>query len=412
MMKIKIVYLLTACLSMLFSCEEVERGPLTIDVTTPGIVTEVVTTSLPGGAKITYKVPDDNDVMLIEASFKRNGQRVTAKSSVYNNFVIIEGLRSVEPQDVALVTVDKSNNRSAAVSVTITPGEAPIDKLVKSFVLSANFGGPRLDFDNSDNLTAEVLLYEFDQDGKGIFKQSLFIDDNSKSFHIFRGSDPGIITFGLVVQDRWNNATDTLKAEITVFEEVLLDKSKFKNLGFATDGPAAYGGSVEGLWDGNYSNVTSGGYHSDVDNILFKIPPNTDEYLFISIDMGVLAKLSRMKFFLRAGADRCCNTPYGHGDPRYYEVWGTDKLPEGDPDGESLEGWTRLIENGEVIKPSGLPLGQHSNEDLAKAASGEDVDFDLHLSPVRYIRFACGKNWNGGDFIHMTEMEFFGELQE
>ena len=50
-MKIKIVYLLTACLSMLFSCEEVERGPLTIDVTTPGIVTEVVATSLPGGGK-------------------------------------------------------------------------------------------------------------------------------------------------------------------------------------------------------------------------------------------------------------------------------------------------------------------------------------------------------------------------
>ena len=37
-----------------------------------------------------------------------------------------------------------------------------------------------------------------------------------------------------------------------------------------------------------------------------------------TMDFGVTAKLGKMKIWLR---NNCCNTPYGYGDPKYFEVW-------------------------------------------------------------------------------------------
>ena len=122
-----------------------------------------------------------------------------------------------------------------------------------------------------------------------------------------------------------------------------------------------------------------------------------------TMDFGVTAKLSRMKICLRKN---CYNTPYGHGDPKYFEVWGIDKIPA--DNGASLEGWTRLIENGEVIKLSGLPLGSHSEEDKEQAKRGEEFDITIENN-VRYIRFVNIENWNGEKFMHIIEIKFWGE---
>lgn len=411
------IYILAAFMVFCISCQEEEKAPLTADGTIPNMVTEVTSESLPGGAKITYKLPEDKDFMMVEAIYKRNGEEATSKSSVFKNYVIIEGLRSQEPLEVNLVSVDRSNNRSKGVSVTVTPGEAPVDKLFKTFTMAGDFGGPRVGFDNEHNIRAEILLYSYNDQGRATYSQSIFIDDNSQMSNVFRGFEEGVKTFGMVAQDRWNNNTDTLVEQVTVLKEVLLDKSKFRQLTqFTNDGEVAWGGTIPGLWDGTNHTVTGGGrgYHTSSDGITAVIPPYTEGNVFISFDMGQLAKLSRVKFWLRGsqGTDNCCNTPYGHGDPRYFEIWGTDKLPENDPKGESLEGWTKLIENGEVIKPSGLSVGQHSNEDLAKAARGEDHGFNIDLPPVRYIRFVGIENWSGDKFLHMTEMEFYGEVRE
>src|SRR5665811_1938009 len=106
-------YLMLGFGLILFSCEEEVRGPLTKDGISPSSVSEVTVTNLPGGAKITYKVPDDEDALLVEAIYTLdNGEVVTSKSSIFKNFILVEGLREVESQEVELVTVDRSNNRS------------------------------------------------------------------------------------------------------------------------------------------------------------------------------------------------------------------------------------------------------------------------------------------------------------
>lgn len=413
-MKNKVAYLFLSLLTagILFSsCEEEARGPLVNDGTPPGPVSDVTSTSIPGGARVQYKAPSDDDAILVEATYKReNGDVVVTKSSVFKDFLTIEGLRAQEPLDVSLVAVDAGDNKSTPVVVQVTPGKAPIDFLFESFEMVEDFGGVRLKYNNELHLTAEILFFVADEQGRMVYERSIFIDNDENDFHSFRGYENVPHTFGVIARDRWDHSTDMFTAELTPLFEVQLDSENFDDLAFPSDTPADWGTSVEGMWDGN-RGVWWRGYHTNQGYNPPIVPPYTRAYQIFSIDLGVKAKLSRMKWWLRNGD--CCNTPYGHGDPRFYEIWGTGEIPAGDPDGSSLDGWVKLVEDGEVVKPSGLPLGQHTDEDRAKGiAEGEENIFPLDAPPIRYIRFVTFENWAGSAFVHVTELEVFGQPEE
>ncbi len=65
--------------------------------------------------------------------------------------------------------------------------------------------------------------------------------------------------------------------------------------------------------------------------------------------------------------------------------------------------------NCESIKPSGLPLGQVSAEDKAWADAGEEFICSPQNPKVRYIRIRVTETWANGDFIHISELQFFGD---
>jgi hypothetical protein len=119
----------------------------------------------------------------------------------------------------------------------------------------------------------------------------------------------------------------------------------------------------------------------------------------ITIDMGVLGKISRIRLYHRMG-------PYAfaEGNPRIFEIWGCQQL---DPSG-SWDSWTKLMDC-ESIKPSGLPIGQNSNEDIAVARDGEDFINSPQNPKVRYIRFRILRTWAGGDNFQICEVQVFGD---
>src|SRR5690606_34658294 len=226
-----------------FACEQdFVRGPLVKDDVPPSPVSEVTVTNLPGGAKISYKVPEDSDALLVEATYKLdNGKVVTSKSSIFKNFVEVQGLRQVKPQEVELVTVDRSDNRSTSVFVTINPETAPVDKLFNSFELVEDFGGVRLNYRNGEKISAELLLYTEDENGNMVYRQSVFISDDKRSHQTFRGIPPMDTKFGVAAIDRWDNSTEILTASRTPLEEIILDLEKFRDVTLTGDEPAAFG---------------------------------------------------------------------------------------------------------------------------------------------------------------------------
>lgn len=385
---------------LFIACEEEERGPLFRDDIPPASVKDIEVENIPGGAKITYSVPKDEDVLYVEAFYQLdNGKEVVSKSSVFKNTIIIEGLREKRSQEVELVSVDRSNNRSVPVFASITPETAPIDKLFESFELFEDFGGVRLSYNNEDEIAAEILLYAADSLGNMVYEQSVFISDNNSSHYTFRSFPPEARNFGVSAIDRWDNATEVVQKMITPLEEYELNTEKFRDIFLDGDEPDAFGWTKPNLWNGS---IDGSGFHTAQGEPGTVIPPYTRGYHVMSMDLGVVAKLSRFKFWQRQGS-----WIYTHGNPRYFEIWGIDEIP--DDDGASLEGWTKLVENGEVVKPSGSALGNNSAEDEAAAASGEEFDFPIEAPPVRYIRFVNLENWSGGKFMHFMEIKFWGQ---
>ncbi|MGH8120663.1 MAG: DUF5000 domain-containing lipoprotein, partial [Gammaproteobacteria bacterium] len=334
------------------------------------------------------------------------GKQVTTKSSIFKNYVVLEGLRKIQPQDVLLVSVDRSNNRSEPVIVSITPDTAPVDKLFASFELVEDFGGVRLKYNNEDEISAELLLYAADENGNLAYSQSAFISDNQRSHQTFRGFSPVATKFGASAIDRWDNLTETREAEITPLEEVQLSTENFKDVFLTGDADDAFGWVKTNMWNGS---IEGSGFHTAQDSPGAIVPPYTEGNHMFTVDLGVAAKLSRFTFWQRQGDGGCCGV-YSHGNPRYFEVWGIAEIP-GD-NGASLEGWTRLIANGEVVKPSGGPIGSNSADDLAAAADGEEFEFPIDAPPVRYIRFVNMESWSTGKFMHVMELNFWGQIVE
>lgn len=382
------------------SCEEESRGPLFKDDTPPGVIRDVEVENLPGGAKISYTIPIDEDALFVEASYQLdNGKKVTSKSSIFKNYVILEGLREVKSQEVELVCIDRSNNRSPSVYVTITPETAPIDKLFSSFEITEDFGGVRVIYNNEDEISAEILLYAEDEDGNLVYEQSTFISDDRSSHYTFRSFPPVSAVFGVSATDRWDNSTELLETTVTPLEEHELNRELFRDMFLEGDEPDAFGWTKPNLWNGS---IDGSGFHTAQGEPGTVIPPYTQGYHVFSMDLGVVAKLSRFRFWQRQDS-----WIFTHGNPRFFEVWGIDKIP--DDDGASLEGWTKLVEKGEVVKPSGGPLGSNSADDIAQAAEGEEFEFPIEAPPVRYIRFVNMENWSSSKFMHLMEIKFWGQ---
>ncbi|MEM9144104.1 MAG: DUF4959 domain-containing protein, partial [Bacteroidota bacterium] len=213
---------------LFFGCgEKYESGPLVADDTPPPPVTDVTIRNTPGGAIINYSIPDTEDLILVEASFVRNEEVVTTRSSIFNNELEIEGLISTEPQEVTLVAVDRSNNRSTPVTVNITPEQAPLINLFDSFSLESDFGGIRLNYDNGEAITTEMLLYTRDNSGNWTYDQSAFVINSESKKVTFRTFPPEAQEFYVIAIDRWNNVTPRLTATITPFEELRIDRLNF-----------------------------------------------------------------------------------------------------------------------------------------------------------------------------------------
>jgi hypothetical protein len=171
-------------------------------------------------------------------------------------------------------------------------------------------------------------------------------------------------------------------AEIPKFER-LLDKSDFRDFFLPTDvKDGGYGWLIEYLWDENYDPpgfATQSG-----------IPQ------WFTLDLGTSTSLSKFKIW--QANDRL----YEKESVKKFEVWGSDNP---DLDG-SWDSWTKLM-TCESVKPSGLPVGERSSEDVAYAQAGEEFIFPAGTPKVRYLRFKLLENWGDSHFMTIAELSFW-----
>lgn len=179
----------------------------------------------------------------------------------------------------------------------------------------------------------------------------------------------------------WENIPEPL----VVYRE--LDKSKFRECSLPGDVGTAWGWIMPYLWDDNLNEGS--GFHT----------PDCDLPQHFTFDLGVMVQLSEITVWQRR------EQLYKSGNMKRFELWGaTEPAADG-----SWNGWSRL---GlfESVKPSGLPLGEISQEDTEYAQAGEKFTISADNLPVRYIRIRFIERWDPlAKASHLMEVAFKGD---
>ncbi len=385
-------------LALLAGCTKTDLNkhyPIETGGPKPGIISNIKVINKPGAAIITYTLPDDANLQYVMAQYYINNTTLReAKSSRYTDTIHVDGFNKADEYTVTLYSVSKSEVRSDSVIVKVHPETPPYRTIAYTLKLNDDFGGVNVTFENSDESKIAIVIITKDNNNEFFPAETFYTQSKTGSYSV-RGFDTIPRVFGVYIKDRWNNVSDTLFKEVHPMFERMLDKSKFRSYKLPFDQPSAWGWEMSNLWDGKTGEP---GFHT-----LQGAEPHPHRFTF---DMGVVAKLSRFKILQRSG-----DWFYGHGNPKKWIMWGTATEPNSSG---TDEGWVNLMAC-ESIKPSELPAGQTSNEDISHARGidglGEEFTFPLSAPPVRYIRMEILENWSGTDFFHALEVTFWGNPQ-
>lgn len=391
----KKIWLFPFLLLLLQACKEDELvGQYPVDSVPPGPVTGMTVENVPGGAVIRYKIPADNDLLYIKATYHRNGKTVEQKASVYDTRLVLEGLGKSQTQSVTLVAYDRSENASSPATVEVTPLNAPIYSILESMVVQADFGGVRLDWANQNaaDIVVTVITKEARYGVEEFVEAANFYSKTKAGVGTVRGYADEDREFGVYIHDRWGNVTDTVFGVYKPFYEEALDKGLFRRWNPPGIPYSAYttpNWYIENLWNNRIDAQPSGGTGFANFGLQF------------TFDMGQMAKISRFKINQRPET----NLLYNYAHPKRFELWGSPH-PNVNAD---FAGWIYLG-TFESIKPSNLPLGQLTDEDIQYAhINGEEWNMPLDSKPVRYIRFVCQETWAQANDVQMMELSMWGD---
>lgn len=382
-----IVYIIVAAGFIFNSCEVDAHRPLSLDSQAPQPISEPIVINEPGGATITYQLPDEDDLLYVKAEyFLSDGKKHESRTSFYKDSIKVEGFGDTNEYTISLYTVDRSENVSKPVNVVIQPKTPPYISVFESIKMQADFGGVRFTWLNKNNAPLSFSILSPDSLSGILIPIETVYSGMTNGEYNLRGFDPEKKTFGVIVRDRWNNFSDTLKAAITPMLEIQLDGSKFNRLILPGDANVeAWGARYENFY--NYETL-GGGLHTAA---------GTGWPQSFSVDLGELVTLSRIR--MRPHTDY----GFGQGVIRLFEIWGMADEPPADG---KWDNWI-LLKDCSATRPS--LEGGTADEDLAILEKGEDFNLPLGTPEVRYIRFVIKETWGFTGFWHLRRIYFYGQ---
>ncbi|NGM62633.1 DUF5126 domain-containing protein [Sphingobacterium sp. SGG-5] len=391
-MKRRILFFFTILLFV--GCKESQHTPMVHDGSVPGSLSNIKVENMPGAAKISYTLPDDPNVLYVQAEYSLlSGETKVVKSSVSKNYVLLEGFYSTTERPVKLFAVSRSEVPSDAPSViTIKPLTSPIENARATLEVFETFGGLGLKFLNETQASYIIYtLYKDTETGNWIEHDRFYVSDAREVKFAVRGLAAETKDFGIYFVDKWKNHSDTLFRTLTPLYEEEMDKSLFANAmlfdDYYTPRYAAYPLSM--LW-------TPGG----TTYFLMQPAPELTLPNWFTIDLGRAYKFGRMRVNQLSHSD---TWQFASGSPRVFEIWGSNVKST------NWDDWT-LMGTFESIKPSGEPLGTLTADDRALNARGEDFDFEPMDESFRYVRFKTKETWGGNPDVTLLELTFWGQI--
>jgi hypothetical protein len=330
-----------------------------------------------------------------------NGEKRVVRSSIYNNFLLVEGLGNTNPVEITLYIVDHSENASEPVVRSFTPQTPPVYSVLSSIEVLPDFGGITTLWENP---TQTELRFSFMvEDSLGVLQDyEMTFNNELAGKYSLRGFDTQERRWGIYLRDKWGNMSDTLVASATPFFEEMLNKKKFFEVALPGDNTSVRSGRpLSNTWDGNIDVI----WHTEPG-----VPEGTPPQKFtICFGTDVEAKMSRFIMYPRRESYY-----YGQHNPRYFQVWGTTELKEEKANqdywkGEDWKNDWELLGDYEIVKPSGLPGSQYNELDKAVWDAGFDFPVPLEANKIKYVRFIVFATWANSAALHINELSFYGD---
>jgi len=386
----------------------------------PQPISEVVRVKqISGGAIIWVKIPDDQNIKGVVATYERGGKTIDTKISRYVDSLEVVGYSDTQTHKVKICTFNADEVRSTAVEVEVNP-TAPAIETVKPVILSAAGGVKiRITGNNDKESLAVCLLRDADLTDadkpvgqvKWVEVTTLFTSSDNIVL-TRRGIEPQKAIFGVYIRDRWGNLSDTLKTVLTPAVEIKIPKTGFKyanpgddNCFSMSDESSIY--PMTGLWD---NSGASDKYH-------FLAIGQCPIPCWLTIDMGVVAQLSRIATLPRIGYNI-----WRDAHPRQFEFWGSMN-PTG-KSGSNEHGFDNswfCLGKFEQFKPSGYnsdgSVGTITQEDVTYFNNGNDFELNADKYPhafdqLRYLRIVFVNTFATYELTNATEAGGiqFGEI--
>lgn len=421
MKTIKIYLLLVAAvLLVITSCEEekVHRA-VSNDKTPPQPPTGVTYQPLYGGARFFYDVPNDEDLLSIEAVYTNTqGNSFSFSASYFVDSLDVYGFGDTINYEIGLYAVDRAGNRSTPVNVTVKPLESAISRVIKSLSLKPAFGSFFIDWMNELKQSINIYVdFSYAQNGEtkaftSVFSSNLendrrFVEDLDLS-----SDDP--VKINVRVSDIYGNISEPVDlGEINLLEDIILPKNDwFLPLANDTVGgvPQGYGDNVEGrlvsvidgiIDEGNNLNfMHTGGRGRTGNSADGNMPWN------VIIDLGDHYELSRIVTHQRH-MDFCgdlCQGQYYRGENvGLYEMFIWD---------DDTNEWVYVSQNKIEV-----PVGLSELEIVKKGKEGDMAymypDEPQYTKPTRWFRYRAMKGFGGNYTLDnancLSEITLFGK---
>jgi len=392
----KLLYIIAPALliTISFSCKKAGRIDfIDNNAPAPAQISDVKVIQKPGGATLTYKIPKDPNLAYVKAVYEiRTGVFREAKASYYTDTLHLVGYGDTLLHDVKIYSVGKNEKESTPVAMQVQPLTPPVRTTFLSLTLDATFGGVQVSFENiaKENLAITVMLDSTGQDTWTTIN-TFYTGAANGNFSV-RGFDTTVRKFAVYVRDRWSNKSDTLMKTLKPVFETKIPKTTWSALRLPTDSyTPAQSYVLEHLWDNNIQGYDGIFASSN----LSKLPQ------WVTIDLGKKIIISRI-----VSHQMSSDHFYAGSAMKSFELWGSN-----DPDTDG--GWNNWEKLGtfQSFKPSGLPLGQTTDEDRNYAwFNGEDFSFDRLLPAVRFIRFKTLETYSMSGQVVIAELDLWGQF--
>jgi hypothetical protein len=383
-----------AMISLFFlsGCYEKELKPISESLGKPGVITEIMTEAIPGGVEVTYKIPNNEDILAVKAVYTLSTGKVYEQtSSFYENKIVIQGYYDTKEHEATFYAVNRAQVLSDPVRVKFTPLEPSLAKIARSIEIISDFGGAQFRWQNEDKYPINLEFFTRDSLGKMQLMRILTSAIPESNFSL-RGYMPDPRDFAIVVRDNYGNAIDTVKKNIVPLFEERFDKKKMSIMKLANDA--------------NFTNWEGMDAYIIDDNLeTFGHSPANALPAAFTIDMGVTGKVSRVVMFNRFFND----SYYSWGNPKDIKIYGRTDKPSLSGDWDE---WGEPIIIGTLAKPSGLPSGTDTDEDVAFAEAGFEFVFPLDVPPLHYIRIVILSTQTGPTYTHPAEVDIYGEEEK